>query len=316
MTSSIYKIAVVIPCYNVAKSISNVIVGLPDIVSCVIVVNDCSLDDTELIVSNMAKANSKITLLNNAKNLGVGGAMICGFKEAIRKKCDVVIKLDGDGQMDASYIPKMVEILDSGYDFVKGNRFFDRASINKMPKIRMLGNMGMGFIIKVVSGYWNISDPTNGFFAIKMQTLKQVDLSKLAMRFFFESSLLIELYYTGAKIKDIAMQSIYDNEKSNLSVAKSLFSFPPKLLRALTRRIWLRYFIYDFNIASLYILFGMPMFLFGIIFGAIKWYQYASAHVFAPTGTIMLSVISLILGFQMILAAVQYDMTAKSPFET
>lgn len=309
------KIAVIIPCYKVDKYIKDVVNEIPDIVSSIIAVNDNSPDNTADILIELSRNNPKITVLHNKKNLGVGGAMIHGFKEALHQNCDIAIKLDGDGQMDSSYIPKMVNVLQAGYDFVKGNRFFDRISLKGMPSIRMFGNMGMGFMVKAVSGYWNISDPTNGFFAIKKETLQKLNLNRLAQGFFFESSLLIELYYNGAKIKDISMQTIYAGEVSNLSVFNSLISFPPKLFKALIRRIWLRYFIYDFNIASLYFFFGIPMLLFGFIFGAIKWYHYASEQVVAPTGTIMLSVLSLILGFQMLLAAIQFDMTSKNPFE-
>jgi hypothetical protein len=144
--------------------------------------------------------------------------------------------------------------------------------------------------------------------------LKKLDYNRIAKRFFFESSLLIELFYTGAKIKDVPMPAIYAEEKSNLSVWNTLFTFPPKLFKSFLRRIWLRYFVYDFNIGSLYIFFGIPLFFFGLIFGIVKWVHYANLHAATPTGTIMISVLSLVLGFQMILAAIQYDITAKNPF--
>jgi len=172
----------------------------------------------------------------------------------------------------------------------------------------------MGFLIKMASGYWNIFDPTNGFFCIHASALKNIDFNRLSNRFFFESSLLIELYYAGATIKDVAMSAIYAEEKSNLSIWNTLFTFPPKLFKSFLRRIWLRYFIYDFNIGSLYILFGIPLFLFGALFGVLKWIHYDHLQMATPTGTIMIAVLSLVLGFQMILAAVQYDITAKNPF--
>jgi len=241
--------------------------------------------------------------------------MITGFKEALKQNCDIVIKIDGDGQMDISYFGQMVSaIVNKHYDFVKGNRFFDRKMLQKMPAIRRIGNIGMSFLIRMTSGYWNVFDPANGFVCIRKETLQKIELDRLSKRFFFESSLLIELYYAGAKIKDIAMPAIYAQEKSNLSIWKTLFTFPPKLFKAFVRRIWLRYFIYDFNIASLYILCGVPLFFFGLIFGIIKWVHYASLDLPSPTGTIMIAVISLVLGFQMILSAIQYDIAEKNPF--
>jgi len=308
-------IAVVIPCYKVEKQIRKVVEGLPHTISSIILVNDASPDNTGKIIEDLASEFPKITVIHHPKNQGVGGSMISGFKEAIEQQCDIVVKIDGDGQMDTSYLNKMVStIVQGNYDFTKGNRFFDRKMLQKMPTIRRIGNIGMGFLIKMASGYWHIFDPTNGFICIKTDTLQKIEMKRLSKRYFFESSLLIESYYAGARIKDIPMPAIYAHEKSNLSVWKTLFSFPPKLLKAFVRRIWLRYFIYDFNIASLYILFGLPLFLFGLIFGIIKWVHYAQLDYPTPTGTIMISVISLVLGFQMILSAIQYDVTGKNPF--
>jgi glycosyltransferase involved in cell wall biosynthesis len=310
-----HSIAVVIPCYKVDKHIRKVVAGIPELVTSVILVNDASPDKTGEVLDQLAIENSKIKVIHHSKNQGVGGSMTTGFQEAIKQNTEVVIKIDGDGQMDTSYFDKMVKaIFEEKYHFVKGNRFFDQKMLQNMPAIRRIGNLGMSFLIKLASGYWNIFDPSNGFFCIHTSTLKRIDLERLSKRFFFESSLLIELYYTGAKIKDIAMSAIYAEEKSNLSIWKTLFTFPPKLFKAFIRRIWLRYFIYDFNIGSLYIFFGIPLFLFGLVFGITKWVHYTALQIAAPTGTIMIAVISLILGFQLMLAAIQYDITACNPF--
>jgi len=310
-----HSIAVVIPCYKVEKQIQKVVGELPDYITSIILVHDASPDKTGEILDRLSAENPKITVLHHPENQGVGGAMISGFLEAVKQNQEVVIKIDGDGQMDTSYFDKMLKaVFEEKYDFVKGNRFFDQKMLRKMPTMRRIGNIGMGFLIKMASGYWNVFDPTNGFFCIQTATLKKIDLNRISKRFFFESSLLIELYYTGAVIKDIAMPAIYAEEKSNLSVWKTLFTFPPKLFKSFSRRIWRRYFIYDFNIGSLYIFFGAPLFLFGLIFGIIKWIHYAGLQNATPTGTIMIAVLSLVLGFQMILAAIQYDITANNPF--
>lgn len=310
------KVAVVIPCYKVEEHIRKVVSEIPASVDMIITVNDKSPDGTASVLSEIEKNDSRVVVVTHDENKGVGGAMITGFKEAVARNADVVIKLDGDGQMDSSYIDKMVELLSTGkYDFVKGNRFFDRKMLKNMPFVRRFGNLGMSFLIKISSGYWNISDPTNGYFAITSNILNRIDYNRISNRFFFESSLIIENYYAGARIKDLPMPAIYADEKSNLSITKTLFTFPPKLFYAMLRRIWLRYFIYDFNMNSLYIIFGLPLFLFGIVFGIVKWVAYASSNVAAPTGTIMLAVIPLILGFQMLLSSIQYDMTSKNPFE-
>ena len=310
------KTTVVIPCYKVAAHIEQVLNTLPDGVDEIILVDDCSPDDTGEVLERLSQQDSRIVVVHNPKNLGVGGAMMAGFREALRRGCDVAIKLDGDGQMDSSRIVEMVQAIESGdCDFVKGNRFYDKFALRNMPLIRKIGNFGMSFLVKMSSGYWQVSDPTNGFIAISKETLQRIDMSWLSPRFFFESSLICELYYTGARIKEISMPAIYGEEKSNLSVLKSLLTFPPKLLSRWLRRIWLSYYVYDFNIGSLYFAAGSLSFLFGLIFGIIRWVQFASAGTPAPLGTIMIAVLTFICGFQLLLAAFQYDITSQNTFQ-
>ena len=308
------KIAVAIPCYKVEHHLRQVVAELPDFIDQVILVDDCSPDGTPLLIDTLAKADSRITPLHHDRNRGVGGAMKSAFGEAIKMGVDVVVKLDGDGQMDVSYIEKLVDALGDA-EYAKGNRLFDRRTLQRMPAIRRMGNMGIGFMVKAASGYWNISDPVNGFFAIRTTTLKQMDFDRIAERFFFESSMLIEIHYTGARISEVSMPAIYGSEKSNLSIGKTLFSFPPKLFTAWLRRLHLSYYVFDFNICSLYILVGLPSFLFGLIFGICEWIHYASINSPSPTGTIMVAMLTFVLGFQMLLAAAQYDISSKNPFE-
>ncbi len=307
------KIAVAIPCYKVEQHLEQVVSGLPPLIDIILLVDDCSPDGTPALVDRLADG-SRIVAIHHPQNKGVGGAMKTAFRKAMEMEADVVVKLDGDGQMDASYIAPLVEALE-GADFAKGNRLFNRQMLRRMPAIRRIGNMGVGFMVKAASGYWNVSDPVNGFFAIRTKTLRQMDLDRVADRYFFESSMLIEMHYTGARISEVNMPAIYGDEHSNLSIRKTLFSFPPRLVVAWLRRLHLSYFVYDFNICSLYILVGLPSFLFGLIFGLCEWIHYASISSPSPTGTIMVAVLTFILGFQMLLSAAQYDITAPNPFK-
>jgi glycosyltransferase involved in cell wall biosynthesis len=309
------SICVVIPCYKVANRIEETVKGLPEWVDRVVLVDDCSPDSTGAVLKELVAHNDKLVLLTNPYNLGVGGAMVTGFGYVLTTDADVVVKMDGDGQMDPAMLPFLLDPIVSGSaDFSKGNRFNDFRALQQMPRIRRMGNLGLSFLLKAASGYWNIFDPTNGYFAIGTQVLRALDKERLAPRYFFESSLLIELYYTGAVIKDVPMPAIYGDEVSNLSVTRTLFGFPPRLFKALIRRISLKYFIYDFNITSLYIAAGLPLFLFGLVFGLVEWIRYASVNMGAPTGTVMLAVLPLILGFQMLLTATQQDVRSVNPF--
>ena len=303
-------ITVVIPCYNVAKHIKDVICNIPDSISYIIAVNDCSKDDTESILLKLANENKKIIYIRHEVNQGVGGAMITGYKRSMELNADITIKMDGDGQMDAAYIPALIKpLLEDKADFAKGNRFRDLKALQAMPLSRRIGNLGLSFIIKAASGYWNVFDPTNGFTAIKKETLKSMNFSRIHKRYYFETSVLIELYYANAVVNDIPMKARYGDEVSGLSRTKTLFQFPPKLFIAFIRRLLLKYFLFDFNIASIYTIFGLPLFLFGLYYGITNFLKYSRSHIGAPTGTVVIPTLLIILGFQLLLSAVTYDVT-------
>ena len=152
-------------------------------------------------------------------------------------------------------------------------------------------------------------DPTNGYIAIHKRLLQKIDLNKVADRYFFESDILFNLYLHNAVVKDIAIPAKYENQSSSLSIQKALLQFPPRLVYGCFKRIILKYFIYDFNMASVYILLGVPLFLWGVIFGAIEWIDSCVSNVPRTTGTIMLSVLPLIISFEMLLQAINIDIS-------
>ena len=222
---------------------------------------------------------------------------------------DIVIKIDGDGQMDVNYMQKLIQpILDGKADYTKGNRFTDFKALRAMPKVRLFGNSGLSFLVKAASGYWNLMDPTNGYTAINKHALEELDLDNIAKRYFFESDMLINLNIENAVVVDVEIPAKYGDEESSLSITKTLVGFPPKLFKGLCKRIFLKYFIYDFNMLSLYLVVGLPMLFFGIVFGSIKWIEAIVNNIETSTGTIMLAVLPIILGTQFILQAIQIDM--------
>lgn len=304
-----HKIAIVIPYYNASKQILRVISKIPEYIYMVIIVDDCSSEPLPKDgIKETIKSTVSCIFLKNKKNLGVGGATKHGFEYALEKDVDLVIKVDADDQMDLSYIPDLVHpIILKKTNFSKGNRFKDIKALQKMPLARKVGNLGLSFLVKVATGYWHNFDPTNGFIAIEGEVLKNMDFSKLANRYYFETSLLAESYIQKIPIMDISMPAIYADEKSNLKAFKMIFVFSGKLSKTFFKRIVKEYFLYDFNIGSLYILMGFPLLLFGIIYGIINWIHYGALDIFAPTGTVMITTISIILGFQLVLQAIQYD---------
>jgi glycosyltransferase involved in cell wall biosynthesis len=272
-------------------------------------VDDASPDSSTELVSAAAREDSRILLIRHAANQGVGGAMVTGYRKALELGAQAVVKIDGDGQMDMDHLPNLLQpLIDGKADYTKGNRFRDFKSLQKMPFVRRVGNMGLAFLAKAATGYWNMFDPTNGFNAIRSEVLAQLSLEKIDRTYFFETSMLANLYLIGAVVKDVPMPARYQGEVSSLLVHRILFEFPPKLLSTLLRRLVLKNFIYDFSMGSIYLLAGLPLLLFGLSFGIIKWIKYASIQVPAPTGTVMIATLSVLLGIQLLLSAIEIDL--------
>ena len=283
--------------------------AVPRYIKHIIVVDDASPDSTTELVTASAKKDKRISLIRHASNLGVGGAMITGYRKALELGAQIIVKMDGDGQMDVDHLPELLRpLIDGQADYTKGNRFRDFKSLQKMPLIRRVGNMGLAFLSKAATGYWTLFDPTNGFNAIRSDVLSQLSLEGIDRSYYFETSMLAHLYLLGAVVKDVPMPARYQSEVSNLLVHRVLFEFPFKLIATFFRRLVLKNFIYDFSMASIYLLTGLPLLFFGLIFGTYKWIQYASAGIPAPTGTVMLPTLSVLLGIQLLLSAIEIDL--------
>jgi hypothetical protein len=302
------KTGVVIPAYKVLKQIRGVIISIPRTVDYIIVVDDkCPYSSGREAEKS---GDKRVEVLYHERNMGVGQATITGYKKALELGCDIIIKIDGDGQMDPSYIDKLIQpLLNDEADYCKGNRFMNSSVLKVMPKIRLFGNSILSFLIKITSGYWNIMDPTNGYTAIRRPVLEKMELDKISKRYFFESDMLVHLNIVNAVVKDINIPPKYGDEKSSLSVGKVITQFPFKLIKGLVKRVFLKYFIYDFNMTSVYILLGLPMFIFGVLFGLIEWRDSAIHGTTKPLGTIMLVALSITLSFQMLLQAIGIDIS-------
>ncbi|MBC7950641.1 MAG: glycosyltransferase family 2 protein [Rhodospirillaceae bacterium] len=306
------RIAIVIPCFRVAAHIQAVLAGIPAMVSHILVVDDCCPEGSGDVAAGVAGSDPRIEVLRHPVNRGVGGAMITGYRRALELDCDVVIKMDGDGQMDPAEIPHLLEPLESGrVDYTKGNRFQHFAALSAMPLARLFGNSALSFLVKAASGHWAVMDPTNGYTAIHRRALAELDLDGLAPRYFFECDLLIALGIAGVPVEDVAIPARYGDENSSLRISRVLLDFPPLLLRRFLRRVFIRYFIADFTIGSLYLVVGSLMLAFGIVVGAAEWLRSIESGVVRSAGTVMLVAMPVILGVQLLLQAIAHDIAAS-----
>jgi len=300
-------LTIIIPAYKVEKHIKHVIESIPDFVKTIIVVNDASPDSTDLILSEIS--DPRLVVLTHENNQGVGGAMKTGYNHAVSLGSQIMVKMDGDDQMDPNKLLELISpIINLESDFTKGNRFLHLSQIKNMPFVRRLGNLGLTFLVKVASGYWQIFDPTNGFTAMHRSVWTNIDKSRIANDYFFETSLLIAMRHIGAVIKDVYIPARYQDEESSLSIRRVLFSFPGRLLKATTRRVIFQYYLYNFTFGSLALILGIIFILFGIIWGLFYWNESRISGVPATTGTVLIAVLPIILGVQLLLQFISQDM--------
>ncbi len=301
-----YTVHVVMPSYNEAAHIAEVIRCMPEFIDKIVVVDDHSSDNTSQVVQEMC--DPRVELLRNSKNMGVGGATVRGYRLALEDNADIVVKIDSDGQMNPELIMDLIKPLIEGKaNYTKGFRFHDPETLRNIPKLRLVGNVVLSYMVKMASGYWNIFDPVNGFTAIQGTSLKLLDLDRISNDYFFETNMLCGLYRFQAKVKDVMLPTHYGDEISHLSPLKTMFQFPSKLFLAYVKRIAWHYYIRDFSAFSLLFLVGWIMILFGAIFGTVQWYGNAGKGILTSTGTVMISILPLMLGFQMVLQAMILD---------
>lgn len=304
------KIGVVIPCYKVQNHILDVIKKIGNVVDAIYVIDDACPQRSGKLVATSCQ-DQRVKILYNEKNLGVGGAVIRGYQEALKDGIDIVVKIDGDDQMDPNLISQFITpIIKRKADYTKGNRFFNPEDVMAMPRFRLIGNAILSFLTKLSSGYWNIFDPTNGYTAIHSEIIKRLALDKIDHSYFFESDILFRLNIIRAVVLDIPIKANYGNEKSNLSVHKIIMPFLSKHLRNIFKRIFYNYYIRDFSFASIMLAVGLIATSFGIIYGANAWLESVHQNRFSSSGVVMIATLPIILGVQFILSFVNYDVTA------
>lgn len=301
-----HRIITVVPAHNEESHIGRVIESMPQFVDHILVIDDCSKDGTSAIAE--ATSDKRLVLLRPEKNLGLGGAMLLGYERALEMRGDVIVKMDGDGQMSPDHLPSLLDaIVESGYDYAKGNRFLAGSSLSEMPRHRLLGNVVLTFLTKLASGYWHVFDPQNGYTAIRRDALSVLKLDAIHRGFFFENDMLVHLNFFGFRVKDVPIPARYGDEQSDLKILNVGVTFPALLVRRYFYRIYQRYVLRDFSPIALFLFLGLILFFWGVFFGIYLWIKTYLTGQPTLTGTIMLALLPLILGFQLLLQAIVLD---------
>lgn len=294
------RISIIIPAYNIGEPIIDFLNKIPEYVDKIYLIDDHCPMNTGMIAQKKSADSSRLSIIFNTTNLGVGGSVKIGYEKCLSDKSDIVVKIDGDNQMDPSEIKNLLMPIISGdCDYSKGNRFIHKNEIEDYPRARFYGNIFLSFLSKLSSGYWDIFDPINGFTAIKVDVLKRINIENIDNRYFFETDMLFNLYLHNVKIKDIPVQIKYHkNQVQNLNVVKETFNFLFKNINRTYLRIKKKYFMHNFSITSFFGFSSFSLFLFSFFYGGFHWVKFGVLlNKLAPNGVVILSVSSLTLSF-------------------
>jgi glycosyltransferase involved in cell wall biosynthesis len=310
MTDS--KVLAIVPSFRTSSSIIDVVSRSLKYVDHVLVVDDQCPEESGKLVSEKFPKNKTVTVITHEENLGVGGAMKTGFAWALEHDFEIIVKIDGDGQMDPALVPELIKpLIDNTADFSKGNRFESPRMVRQMPFIRLLGNGFLSLFSKISTGYWSVNDPTNGFIAIKKETLAKLEPELLANSYFFESDLLFRLAIVRARISEMPMAAVYGDEKSSLKIMRVLWTFPFLHFRNLIKRIVYNYYVRDWSIGSIELPIGLVLMIWGVWFGLSSYSAAQVLGVSVTAGQAVATAIGIILGFQLLLSFISQDVQSE-----
>ena len=210
---------VVIPTYNAAKTLQRVYDDIPkDCVDEIIVVDDCSTDDTRTVARSLP-----VTLIEHETNMGYGGNQKTCYRTALEHGADHVIMIHGDYQYDARMIPACIEILELGIcDVILGNRIRTRkeALEGGMPALKYMANRGLTIVENILAGQ-NLGEWHSGFRAYDRRVLEGVPFEHNGDDFVFDTQFLVESVHFGFRLGDVPVPVRYFDEASSISLGDS-----------------------------------------------------------------------------------------------
>ena len=262
-------VAVVVPAYNEETQIGIVIETMPDFVDKIIIVNDCSIDNTKEVIENYIKSfKNKIVLINHTQNSGVGGSIATGYKWAAENCFDCTAVMAGDGQMDPDELYSICyPVIYENVDYVKGNRLTHRSALLVIPKVRLIGNSILSILTKIASGYWQISDTQTGYTAISLPALKAINIDKIYKRYGMPNDMLVKLNISMCSLKEVQIKPIYNvGEKSKMKIGVVIPKISFLLVKSFFKRIYFKYLFrnlhplfFTYHISFLLILACIPI---------------------------------------------------------
>ncbi len=302
-------VAVVVPAYNEEALVGSTVSGIPAFVDSIIVVDDCSKDETAVRAQN---ADKRVEIIAHERNQGVGAAIVTGYRRAISIGVDVTCVMAADGQMDPDDLETLVRaIAIDETDYAKANRLFTGQAWQLIPRTRYLGNAALSFMTKIASGYWHVADSQSGYTAVNLETLKLLDLDRIYRRYGFPNDLLVHLNVFNRRVRDYPSRPIYGvGERSGIRLRHVVPKISWLLLKGFFWRMGQKYVIRDFHPLILFYMLGILLFAGGFLLGVAEVVLRIGGNA-VPSATIVLVALLVISGLQLLLFAMWFDMESN-----
>src|SRR3954463_2558219 len=304
------RVAVVVPAHDEEKLIAETVAAIPEFVDRILVVDDASKDATAEVVRGLD--DPRVELIVHERNLGVGAAIITGYKRALEERIDVTAVMGADAQMDPADLETLcAPVARREVDYAKANRLFTGQAWEVIPRYRYLGNAFLSLMTKIASGYWHVADSQSGYTAISLEMLEVLDLDRIYKRYGFPNDMLVHLNVWNARVRDISSRPIYGvGERSGIRLRKVVPAISWLLLKGFFWRLRTKYVIRDFHPLVFFYIFGFMMTILGLALGIAETVLRIEGNA-VSVGTLVLVALLLIFGSQFTLFAMWFDMESN-----
>jgi glycosyltransferase involved in cell wall biosynthesis len=304
------RVAVVVPAYDEEALVADTLRGIPELVDRIYVVDDASRDATAQRAAETE--DPRVEVVTHDRNLGVGAAILTGYRRALEDGIDVTCVMAADNQMDPAELESIAGPVARGeVEYAKANRLFSGEAWQVIPRARYFGNAVLSLLTKIASGYWHVADSQAGYTAVSRETLERLDLDRVYPRYGFPNDMLVHLNLQNARVRDVPSRPIYNvGEQSGIR----LRSVVPRISWLLFKGFWWRlgqkYVIRDFHPLVFFYVFGLVMLLAGVALGAIEVVLRILGNQITPASIVLVAVL-FIAGLQLTLFAMWFDMEAN-----
>lgn len=302
------KVSVVVPALNEEDLIREMLLSIPGFVDKIYVVDDGSIDRTGKIVQDRCHEDGRINLIIHERNMGVGAAIVHGYRASLDANMDLVVVMAGDNQMDPNAMPSLLDPLaERTADYSKGNRLHGQEYRKGMSRWRFLGNSLLTFLTRISSGYWDLADPQNGYTAISRKALKSIDLDSVYPGYGYCNDLLAKLNVEGFRVVDAVIPARYGKEKSKIKYRRYIPRVSNLLLKNFFWRLNTKYMRKGFRPLVLLYILGILLVAVGL---AAEMHTLYSGYILGgntSAESIFLFFVIVLIGMHSLLFAMYFD---------